>query len=241
MCYNAPGMIELCKRPGLPACVVGSVSDWDTWQKACEPGAEPPCDVVELRADALPETIRPCDILACRCARPVLLTIRHASEGGCRVMPEPQRVALAMELLPLARYLDWETERLECAGNLVGAAHAAGVAVIASNHDFAKTPSPERMLSLAKKAVGLGADLAKFAFRLCRAEDLLAGVALLERAECPVAAMGMGPLGPVSRLLYAQYGSELVYGYLGGKPTAPGQWGAALCSAALAGLGRAHS
>ena len=36
--------------------------------------------------------------------------------------------------------------------------------------------------------------------------------------------MGMGPMGPVSRLLYSQLGSCLVYGYLGDREAAPGQW-----------------
>ena len=38
--------------------------------------------------------------------------------------------------------------------------------------------------------------------------------------------MGMGPLAPASRLLAAQLGSVLNYGYLGSEPTAPGQWSA---------------
>ena len=43
----------------------------------------------------------------------------------------------------------------------------------------------------------------------------------------PVATMGMGPLAPVSRLLCAQCGSALNYGFLGQTTTAPGQWDAA--------------
>ena len=52
----------------------------------------------------------------------------------------------------------------------------------------------------------------------------------------PVATMGMGPLAPVSRLLCAQCGSVLNYGYLGETPTAPGQWDAALLKQAIARL-----
>ncbi|MNL80502.1 3-dehydroquinate dehydratase [compost metagenome] len=41
-----------------------------------------------------------------------------------------------------------------------------------------------------------------------------------------IATMGMGPLAPVSRLLCAQSGSVLNYGFIGETPTAPGQWSA---------------
>ena len=46
--------------------------------------------------------------------------------------------------------------------------------------------------------------------------------------------MGMGPLAPASRLLAAQCGSLLNYGYLGTGSTAPGQWPARLLKEALA-------
>lgn len=49
--------------------------------------------------------------------------------------------------------------------------------------------------------------------------------------------MGMGPMGPVSRLLYSQLGSCLVYGYLGEKETAPGQWHVSLIKETLRHLG----
>jgi len=52
----------------------------------------------------------------------------------------------------------------------------------------------------------------------------------------PVATMGMGPLAAVSRLLCAQCGSVLNYGYLGHSATAPGQWDAALLQHTLARL-----
>jgi 3-dehydroquinate dehydratase-1 len=48
--------------------------------------------------------------------------------------------------------------------------------------------------------------------------------------------MGMGPLAPVSRLLCAQCGSVLNYGYLGKTATAPGQWDAAFLKQAIGRL-----
>ena len=212
--------------------VVGSVSDMAAWNAAC--AAETlPCDVVELRADGLPADTDWAALASMQCCRPVLVTVRHESEGGLRAMDTAERVRIARTLLPLASALDWEIAQLPAAQDLVAEAHAAGVPVIASAHDFEKTPALETLLEKEQTARSLGAHVAKFAFRLHRAEDMMTGVELLRRASGCTTAMGMGPLGAVSRLLYAQHGACLVYGYLGDTPTAPGQWSADLCRQCL--------
>lgn len=212
--------------------VVGSVSDLASWRAACAAGTLP-CDVVELRADGLPADTDWAALAAMQCCRPVLVTVRHESEGGLRAMDAAERVRIARTLLPLASALDWEIAQLPAAQDLVAEAHAAGVPVIASAHDFEKTPALETLLEKEQTARSLGADVAKFAFRLHSAEDMMTGVELLRRASGCTTAMGMGSLGAVSRLLYAQHGACLVYGYLGDTPTAPGQWSAALCRQCL--------
>ena len=212
--------------------VVGSVSDMAAWNAVC--AAESlPCDVVELRVDGLPYDTDWAMLADMKCCRPVLVTVRHESEGGLRPMSLEERLHIARTLLPLAAALDWEIAQLPAAQELVAEAHAAGVPIIASAHDFEKTPTLESLLEKEQAARTLGADVAKFAFRLHSAEDMMTGVELLRRASGTTTAMGMGPLGAVSRLLYAQHGACLVYGYLGDTPTAPGQWSAALCRESL--------
>ena len=216
--------------------VVGSVSDLAAWQQAY--AAESlPCDVVELRADGLPADTDWAALAQMRCCRPVLVTVRHESEGGLRPMSTEERLHIARALLPLASALDWEIAQLPSAQELLAEAHAAGVPIIASAHDFEKTPSLESLQEKEKTARSLEADVAKFAFRLHSAEDMMTGVELLRRATGTTTVMGMGPLGAVSRLLYAQHGACLVYGYLGATPTAPGQWSADLCRRSLDALG----
>ena len=216
--------------------VVGSVSDMAAWNAAC--AAETlPCDAVELRADGLPDDTDWAMLADMKCCRPVLVTVRHESEGGLRPMSTEERLRIARTLLPLAAALDWEIAQLPEALELVAEAHAAGVPIIASAHDFEKTPDLESLLEKEQAARALGADVAKFAFRLHCAEDMMTGVQLMRRASGTTTAMGMGPLGAVSRLLYAQHGACLVYGYLGDTPTAPGQWSAALCRQSLDALG----
>ena len=216
--------------------VVGSVSSAEAWQTACV--AETlPCDVVELRADGLPAGTDWAALAQMRCCRPVLVTVRHESEGGLRSMDAAERVAIGRALLPMAAALDWEIARLEEAAELLAEARAAGVVTIASAHDFEQTPSLESLLEKEQHARSLGADVAKFAFRLHSAENMMTGVELLRRASGTTTVMGMGALGAVSRLLYAQHGACLVYGYLGDTPTAPGQWSAELCRRSLDALG----
>lgn len=216
--------------------VVGSVSDLAAWNDACA-AAELPCDVVELRADGLPADTDWAALAQMRCCRPVLVTVRHESEGGLRPMDTAERLSIARALLPLASALDWEIAQLAEVPELVDEARAAGVPIIASAHDFEMTPALESLLEKEQLARTLGATVAKFAFRLHSAEDMMTGVQLLRRSTGITTAMGMGPLGAVSRLLYAQHGACLVYGYLGTTPTAPGQWSAALCRQALDVMG----
>ena len=212
--------------------VVGSVSDLAAWHVACAADSLP-CDVVELRADGLPADTDWSALAQMHCCRPVLVTVRHESEGGLRPMCTAERVQIARSLLPLAAALDWEIAQLPEVPELVAEARAAGVPIIASAHDFEKTPALDSLLEKEQQARALGATVAKFAFRLHSAEDMMTGVQLQRRASGTTTAMGMGPLGAVSRLLYAQHGACLIYGYLGDTPTAPGQWSAALCRQAL--------
>jgi 3-dehydroquinate dehydratase len=48
--------------------------------------------------------------------------------------------------------------------------------------------------------------------------------------------MGMGVLAPVSRLLCAQSGSVLNYGFIGQTATAPGQWDSLRLKQSIASL-----
>ncbi len=73
----------------------------------------------------------------------------------------------------------------------------------------------------------------KFAFTPCLAADVHTGVELFGKPKGPLAVMGMGAMGPVSRLLYCQLGSCLIYGYLGDQEAAPGQWPTPLIKQAL--------
>lgn len=228
MMMNAP---RLSIPSAFPPLVIGSVATAEQWQSLNTAAAA--CDVVELRLDGFV----PSEAELAACPKPLLLTPRCAEEGGLRAdFPTAERAALALRLLPYAAALDWEIAHLAEVPELVAAAHAAGVPIVASAHNFERTPAADTCRELETRARALGADVVKFAFRLNSYEDMQLGVDLLRSAAGPMAVMGMGALGATSRLVYAQHGSALIYGYLGNTPTAPGQWSAELCKKAISYL-----
>jgi len=68
------------------------------------------------------------------------------------------------------------------------------------------------------------------------AQDIASCAEFIQSIDTPISIMGMGRLAPVSRLLYAQLGSVLNYGYIGDTPTAPGQWSARMLKQAITNL-----
>jgi 3-dehydroquinate dehydratase-1 len=95
--------------------------------------------------------------------------------------------------------------------------------VLLSAHDFQATPAREVLLALIDRARTLGADLPKLATYAASPEDLrtLLDVTLAAR-DAGVVTLGMGPFGPLSRVVLPAAGSLLTYGSVG-RPTAPGQ------------------
>ena len=206
--------------------IVGSVPNWQTWCREVVK-EDLPCDWAELRVDALPPELTAKDIMEVFPRVGVLVTPRHQSEGGLREWQGDDRLRMTLDLLPMAVAVDWEAALLPQAQDLVQAAKAREVMLIASHHDFEKTPTAEEMLEIEASARAAGADMVKFAFRVRSLDDVQVGIELLLRATGPLAVMGMDAMfGPFSRILYAKHGSELIYGYLGDTPTAPGQWSA---------------
>ena len=192
-------------------------------------------NLVELRLDILLEASIPVSSTLDALAHlPLLLTARCPSEGGKANLSENQRLDLLLQHLSKAAAVDIEVRNLPAFSEVVTAAQLAKVPVIGSFHDFEKTPDLSCYQDVLRKATEGNADIFKGAARLHSVDDLKTLVALFPGAALPVAAMGMGALGPASRLILAQHGSLLNYGYVTGTPTAPGQWPASLLKEAIA-------
>jgi 3-dehydroquinate dehydratase-1 len=206
---------------------VGSVADGGTLDRLPDMDLPSLCDVVEYRVDTWPDRAPQAVTLAAASPVPVLVTVRHPDEGGQNALDSPARERLARLFLPVATLLDVEIASLGEMSSLLSDARAAGLMVVASFHDFAATPSPDDLRRKRDAAVAAGADIVKFAATLHSSADLATLASLLEEpGHPPLSIMGMGRLGRLSRLLFAQLGSVLNYGYLD-RATVPGQWPAA--------------
>ncbi len=203
--------------------VAGSVVDDASLAFAGSAAVTERCDLVEFRADALSPGPERLAAAMQSCPLPALLTVRAHEEGGLAALSLESRGELFQQLLPCAQLVDVEIAHLASLSGVVAAARQAGVVVVASFHDFHGTPDRIVLEDLVAQALAGGADAVKFATTLHGSADLATLASLQESTPTPLATMGMGPLGRVSRLLLASLGSVLNYGYLD-QPTIHGQW-----------------
>ena len=163
-----------------------------------------------------------------------LITVRCESEGGKSHLNDAQRSQLIMGLSPMANFVDIELANLEKMREAATYAQDMGCLLVASHHNFKKTPPSDQLQDIVSRAIDSGAEIAKLAFHHESVEDIFRCAELIQNnSSIAISLMGMGPLAPSSRLLYAQLGSVLNYGYLGNKPTAPGQWHVAQLNQAI--------
>ncbi|NHN42427.1 type I 3-dehydroquinate dehydratase [Halorubellus sp. JP-L1] len=116
-------------------------------------------------------------------------------------------------------------------------ARANDVAVIASSHDFERTPSRAAMRETL--ATGLEhADVAKLAVTAESTRDALDVLAVTsELADEPVATMAMGAVGRHTRAVAPVYGSKIGYAPVDPeRATAPGQYDLATLAGLVADL-----
>jgi len=133
--------------------------------------------------------------------------------------------------------VDIELRQAAAMRDVIGEARERGAEVILSYHDFQRTPRPEKLRELARRARDAGADVFKVATMTEKPRDLATLIEFLanEKGALPLSVMGMGTYGKVSRLVLAQAGSCLNYGYLGAA-NASGQWPVAALKARIAEL-----
>lgn len=220
--------------------VVGVPADLEALRVFAEETAEErlaQCDVLELRLDLLKTGSEELLRLLEPVETPLLITARHPDEGGQGGLDASQRWSLVEPFLGRASLWDVELRSLGDLRDGIRQAQAAGVGVFGSFHDFERTPPEEVLEGAAGMAEAWGLAAVKVATFLQTAEDLARLVRFTGRERrARVCAMGMGALGPVSRLALAKCGSVLNYGYLGANGNAPGQWPARRLKAVLAEL-----
>jgi 3-dehydroquinate dehydratase-1 len=182
-------------------------------------------DVAELRVDAFAS--HGAESVLAELAKyegiPTLATIRSHAEGGAWAGREAEREKLFLALLPHVGAIDVELAAPALLAALGPAARAAGRLLIASHHDFARTPEPGVLADLIARAHEAGADVVKIAAAVRVPEDIRTlAAALLAPAEIGRIVIGMGEAGLVTRVLFPALGSLVSYAHVG-RSTAPGQ------------------
>ena len=163
---------------------------------------------------------------------PILLTFRTSKEGGEKEISVSDYVALNIAAAQ-SGYVDLiDVEAFtgdDVVKTIIDAAHEAGVKVIASNHDFFKTPEKDEIIRRLRMMQDFGADIPKIAVMpTCKQDVLTLLSATLEMSEKyadrPIITMSMAGPGVVSRLTGETFGSALTFG-AASKVSAPGQIG----------------
>ncbi|WP_434796913.1 type I 3-dehydroquinate dehydratase [Terrisporobacter vanillatitrophus] len=161
---------------------------------------------------------------------PLLFTFRTSKEGGEKSIENKEYVKLnkAVAATGLVDLVDVEVfTGDDYVKEIIKSAHESNVKVIASNHDFEKTPSKGDIVSRLIKMQDLGADIPKIAVmpkcKLDVLELLEATVIMSEQyADRPIITMSMAGQGAISRLCGEVFGSCLTFGAVS-KASAPGQ------------------
>lgn len=223
---------------GMPKiCVPITAETREGIRGAAEEVKKHPFDLVEWRADFFkglsdPEKIREVleelrEILG---EVPILFTVRTKAEGGNVRLDTEEYLQINIQAIEtgLVDLVDVEIlQGDDIVFMLVETAHEKKVKVIASNHDFEKTPKKEEMLMRLCKMQELEADIVKIAVMPRTERDVLVlldtTLAMKElHKNTPVVTMAMGKPGQISRLTGQLFGSAITFGSVGAA-SAPGQ------------------
>ena len=163
---------------------------------------------------------------------PILFTFRTSKEGGEKAI-EPEAYAELNIKAAQTGYVDLIDVEIftgdEIVKKIIDGAHAAGVKVIASNHDFFKTPAKADIIYRLRKMQDMNADIPKIAVMPQNKKDVLTLLAATEEmatdyADRPIITMSMAGTGVISRLCGEVFGSSMTFG-AAKKASAPGQMG----------------
>ena len=161
---------------------------------------------------------------------PILMTFRTSKEGGEKAI-EPEAYARLNIKAAQTGYVDFVDVEIftgdEIVKKIIDGVHAAGARVIASNHDFFKTPAQSDIVYRLRKMQDMGADIPKIAVMPQNMEDVLKLLSVTyefkeENPDTPVITMSMGKMGMISRLCGESFGSAITFA-AHKKASAPGQ------------------
>ena len=229
---------ELAIGEGRPKiCVPICGKNREEILREAESVRELPADLIEWRADWYHDVFdRVCLEEMLQSLRhklddtPLLFTFRSIQEGGEKPIRPEQYLEVSRtvcasgqaDALDVELFMDGKITK-----EIIDMAHRQRMAVIASNHDFIKTPEKDEITRRLILMDEMGADILKIAVMPKSKTDVLELLMATEEmgrlyTEKPVVTMSMGPMGLISRLAGETFGSAITFG-AGAKASAPGQ------------------
>jgi 3-dehydroquinate dehydratase-1 len=184
-----------------------------------------PPDLFELRLDRLAGVADQVENMLPKLRTPLIITARHPHEGGANKIRLPQRRDLLARFLNHADYIDVELRSAPALRSLLTLAEKKNVRRIISFHNLKSTPSARVLAIKTREARSHGADIFKVATRTDTPTELgrLLEFMTSSSLDLAVAAMGIGKLGAISRILLARAGSVLIYASVGAPIDVEGQ------------------
>lgn len=237
---------------GIPRIIVPLVSSTvESLRREAQKIRSLPVDMAEWRVDMFGAP-GPVDVKAVQNALhmlrgelsvPLLATFRTIDEGGKRPFCAECYAQLCAMLCEsgLIDMLDVEAFfRTGESKGIIARAHACGVPVLASNHEFHATPAREEIVRrLLFMQEDLGADIAKIAVMPQNPADVITLLSATQKAfalaKRPIITISMGSLGVISRVSGSFFGSSATFG-AAEYSSAPGQMEVSALHAVLKAL-----
>lgn len=159
----------------------------------------------------------------------LLITLRTKKEGGNQALSDTDYFNICKYVIEnkLSDLIDIELLHQKTkVRQLLLLAHANGLKVILSSHDFKKTPKQAEICNRLTLMEKTGADLAKVAVMPQNVTDvlnLLVATSIAQsRLTIPLITISMGKMGKISRISGQLFGSAVTFGTVT-KASAPGQ------------------
>lgn len=209
-----------------------------------------PMDILEWRADwfkGVGDTAQVLDVLkelrTILPDTPLLFTFRTKKEGGVLEFADQDYMSLNLAVAQsgLADLIDVEIFTGDgLVKPMIESIHKSGTKVIASNHDFDKTPASSDIKYRLRKMQDFGADILKIAVMPQSTKDVLTLLSATEEMKScytkkPLITMSMAGNGSISRVAGEFFGSAVTFG-AGTEASAPGQLDAVTLSGILKAL-----
>lgn len=196
-------------KPDIVEWRLDYLDNWQDWQLL-------QAGLAAIEA-ALPETV-------------LIATFRTKAEGGL-VAIDDQDYEQLLRFLTSQKVdiIDLEIRKQPAMNQrIIGTAHAAGKKIIASAHDFDKTPKDEELNQLFQTMASASADLLKVAVMAQTPSDVLRLMTISGKSarlfDQPIVSMAMGVLGTVTRLATNISQSAITFACLTKEQaSAPGQ------------------